>query len=234
MAITSAREYLSGDHTVTSNAGRDFAAEAHRLGQAVGRTHLDLSDVLGMQLVGRDQAAVMVRDMHDRFDEAADDVTDLRRFDSAMRARFDSALDDTTSLRLQRVHGGLHLGTVFRTSAGWVLSDFGAVPKSTLAERDVAAMLYSFHEATAAALAENPNAQALSARALEWVQRCRTAFFRGYAEIAGDRYHQSALLVALELELAVSKVASTYRHRPEWTIVPLSAISQILTGRSLL
>ncbi|MFD9700911.1 aminoglycoside phosphotransferase [Lentzea sp. NPDC059081] len=234
MATASVRDFLAFGEDPAA-AGGDFAAEAHRLGRAVARVHADLRASLGDQVAGPDDLAAFVGAMHRRLDAALVEVPRLAAFEAGVRARFDAVLTASQPLRLQRVHGDLHLGQVLRSPRAWVLVDFEGVPggeRSRLmpAAHDVATVLRSLHYAAAQLLVGADDVAALLPLAGRWLERNRSAFCSGYAEVAGDLRQDSVVLTAVELDRAVAEVRHEQRFRPEWVVIPLSAVAEAVSG----
>lgn len=236
MATASARDFLAAASGDPSTAGGDFAAEAHRLGKAVARVHADLRATLGDHLAGPDDEAEFVAAMHNRLDEALSEVPDLAPFELGLRERFDAVLDAAGPIRMQRVHGDLHLGQVLRSPRAWVLVDFEGVPhversRFRPAVHDVATVLRSLHYAAAQLLVGADDVAALQPQAARWLERNRAAFCDGYSEGAASLCADDVLLTAVELDRAVVEVRHEHRFRPEWMVIPLSAIAEVVTGR---
>ncbi len=238
MATASVRDFLAGPGADPQTAGGDFAAEARRLGRAVARVHADLRDTLGEQTAGPDDEAEFVAALHRRLDAALTEVPGLAPFEAGLRARFDAVPASAEPVRLQRVHGDLHLGQVLRSPRTWVLVDFEGEPHGGPAERDrprpaehdVATALRSLHYAAAQLLVGADDVATLLPKAARWLERNRKAFCDGYAEVSPDRRPGGALLAAVELDRAVLEVRHEQRFRPEWTVIPLSAIAEAVTG----
>ncbi|MET9230025.1 aminoglycoside phosphotransferase [Lentzea sp. NPDC003310] len=237
MATASARDFLASHGDDPQSAGGDFAAEAHRLGRAVARVHADLRETLGEQVAGPGDEVEFVAALHSRLDAALEEVPALAEFEAGVRERFDAVLATGEPLRLQRVHGDLHLGQVLRSPLTWVLVDFEGEPHGTAAERsrprpaehDVATVLRSLHYAAAQLLVGADDA-ALRPRAAKWLEHNREAFCSGYAEVSPERAPGGALLAAVELDRAVLEVRHEHRFRPEWVVIPLSAVAEAVTG----
>ncbi|ANZ40853.1 hypothetical protein BBK82_37585 [Lentzea guizhouensis] len=237
MATASVRDFLAGPGVDPQAAGGDFASEAHRLGRAVAGARRP-AETLGERTAGPDDEAEFVAALHRRLDAALDWVPALAPFEAGLRARFDEVLASAEPIRLQRVHGDLHLGQVLRSPRTWVLVDFEGEPHGGPAERtrprpaehDVATALRSLHYAAAQLLVGADDVTTLLPRAARWLERNRTAFCAGYAEVAPDRRPGGALLTAVELDRAVLEVCHEQRFRPEWTVIPLSAIAEAVTG----
>ncbi|KAA2259506.1 aminoglycoside phosphotransferase [Solihabitans fulvus] len=241
MATTSVRDLMAEADLHADEVGGDFAAEAHRLGHAVGAVHSDLDRALGHEQLGPERLAGVVAAMQRRLDAVLTSVPELGAYEAELRAAFDKAVDAEESITVQHVHGDLHLGQVLRTVSGWLLIDFEGEPAAPAEDRvalhsplrDVAGMLRSFDYAAHQLLVGQPEDHQLARRAMEWSRRNRDAFCDGYAEVAtrsvGDPRGHATLLRAFELDKAVYEVAYEHANRPEWLTVPLSSIARITT-----
>jgi maltokinase len=235
MATASVRDLLAEADLRADEVGGDLASETHRLGHAVATVHADLDRALGHQDANAEQVAALVTAMHKRLDATLRAVPDLAPVAEAVHEAFDTVGMPNTPVRLQRIHGDLHLGQALRTPLQWVLIDFEGEPAAPLARRrsagtplrDVAGMLRSFDYAAQHMVLGHPDRQ-LAFRAHEWSQRNRDAFCDGYAEVAGDPREHAVLLHALELDKAVYEVGYEAAHRPDWQVIPLSAIDRLL------
>ena len=189
MATTSVRDLIAEADLHPDEVGGDFSAEAERLGQAVTAVHHDLARALGTSTV---PASSLVYPMNQRFDEMLARVDELSRFEEPIRAAFAAVAALNTEVPVQRIHGDLHLGQALRTISHWVVIDFEGEPARPLAERvalmtplrDVAGMLRSFDYAAHHLLVDHyltDGESQLEYRAMEWADRNREAFCRGYA-----------------------------------------------------
>ncbi|MFJ6676196.1 phosphotransferase [Actinosynnema sp. NPDC091369] len=209
------------------HASDAFVAMTRDLGRTVASVHADLAHAFGTATAPPD-----VDRMHRRLTDAVARVPGLASFEARVRAVFDRAGDRTTVV--QRVHGDLHLGQVLRADDRWTLIDFEGEPSAPLADRnalrtplqDVASMLRSFDYAAHHRGLDGPAERA-------WAAHAVAAFCDGYAEVRPDPRDEPALLSALELDKAVYEVVYEEAHRPEWTAIPLGAITRLLEGSDL-
>jgi maltose alpha-D-glucosyltransferase/alpha-amylase len=168
--------------------------------------------------------------------------------------RFRSLTSRTlTSMRI-RTHGDYHLGQLLYTGNDFMITDFEGEPSRTLSERrvkrmplrDVAGMLRSFSYAVHTALQEQLES-GLGADAVErargwgrfWQAWVGSIFLRSYLDaaqrtklISSDQREVELLLDIYILEKAVYEVAYELNNRPNWLIVPLQGILEILQVES--
>jgi len=214
-------------------AGGDFSAEAHRLGETTAAMHIAMAEAFGR---AEGDAGEWADDIEAQSRRALDEVlTALAIVDELRQADPGPAI---------RTHGDYHLGQVMRTDAGWYVLDFEGEPDRPLAERqrhtsplrDVAGMLRSLHYASAVALSERDGPE-FEPPAEAWENRNRRAFLDGYLPAAAkggilpaDQASVDAVLAAFELEKAVYELAYERAHRPDWVHIPLTAIRRLKAG----
>jgi maltokinase len=140
--------------------------------------------------------------------------------------------------RMIRGHGDYHLGQTVIGPDGWVVLDFEGEPGRPLRERrrkhsplrDVAGMLRSISNAALAGelLFDLPAASA------DWESRARDCFLRGYlaevdqALLPAGRQGIQKLLAIFELEKLLYELRYELNNRPDWLVVPVTAIARLL------
>lgn len=148
-----------------------------------------------------------------------------------------------------RIHGDLHLGQILMTEDGdFYIIDYEGEPESTIRDRkvkqtplkDVAGMLRSFHYAVYATIFNEKNNFKLSKEELfesgeKYYQAISAIFLNKYVNTAMDNRldigYKSEIKNLLEyhlLEKAVYEIGYELKARPEWVIIPLTGIKQIL------
>lgn len=240
IARTSVRDLLAEPDVPAGEAGGDFAAEAERLGIAVGHIHLALSETFTTSTV---EPADLADSLVERLYANSDGIEPAQPFIAAAHKRIDALRTLTTPMTIQRIHGDLHLGQTLRTVKGWKIVDFEGEPAKPLAERilpdspwrDVAGMLRSLDYASASFDDATPETSQVGghvlSRASEWAQRNRTAFLDGYAGATNeDPFNGDVveILAAYEIDKAIYEVGYEVRNRPDWVHIPLAALRRLL------
>lgn len=156
---------------------------------------------------------------------------------------------DAQSMRI-RIHGDYHLGQVLHEQGDYIILDFEGEPESSVSDRkvkhsplkDVAGMLRSFHYAAYAALYFSPGAASLRAThpeaealAEKWFQLVASVYLGSYLDRLDRQAFQlqdeSELISLLRihlLEKAVYEFGYELNGRPDWVIIPLKGIQQII------
>ena len=101
-----------------AEAGGDFAAEAHRLGETTAAMHLALAEAFGAQA---GDAGAWADDIEGQARRSLPDVV------AALVPSTDGLRNADPGAAI-RVHGDYHLGQVLRTDAGWFVLDFEGEP----------------------------------------------------------------------------------------------------------
>jgi len=240
MATASVRDLMAEGDLHADEVGGDFAAESHRLGEAVALVHRDLARAFGASTMPGDDASALLTAMAAHAERLATAVPPLGEHLDAIRDTYRRAQAGLAGdVPIQRIHGDLHLGQALRTMQGWMIIDFEGEPSRPVAARrglhstlqDVAGMVRSFDYAAHQLLITGASDSQHAYRAAEWSRRNRSAFCQGYASVSGaDPREPLALFAAFELSKAVYEVGYEYGHRPAWTQIPLAAVAE-LTGR---
>jgi maltokinase len=234
LAATSVRDLYASDAASAAEAGGDFAAEAHRLGEATAEVHRALAEAFGTAELPASAHRDLAAQMQGRLDAAVAAVPELARHAGTLAEAFTELAGIDEPLTVQRIHGDYHLGQVIRTQAGWVLLDFEGEPVVPMAQRgarapalrDVAGMLRSLDYAARHQLPGHADQERAHAAARDWVSRNQAAFCAGYAQAGGtDPGKHAVLLRALTLDKAVYEVMYEASHRPSWLSIPLGSIA---------
>jgi maltokinase len=234
LAATSVRDLYASDAASAAEAGGDFAAEAHRLGEATAEVHRALAEAFGTAELPASAYRDLAAQMRGRLDAAVAAVPELARHAGLLAQAYTELAGLDEPLTVQRIHGDYHLGQVIRTQAGWVLLDFEGEPVVPLAQRrarapalrDVAGMLRSLDYAARHQLPGHADQERAHAAARDWVSRNQAAFCAGYAQAGGtDPGKHAVLLRALTLDKAVYEVMYEVGHRPSWLSIPMESIA---------
>ncbi len=236
LALASVRNLFAEEGLHAHEAGGDFAAEATRLGEALGEIHSALATVLPTE--DAPTSAEIAASMTQRLEAALPVVPQLAQHADNLRGLY-AAVATLEDVHVQRVHGDLHLGQTMRTALGWKIVDFEGEPAKPLGERrrpdsrwrDVAGMMRSFDYAAYAVertLSDHDAeaSQQRTFRAQEWAHRNQNHFFVAYAggELTSE---QRTLLNAYVADKAVYECVYETRNRPAWLSIPLAAVAQI-------
>ncbi|NLD99898.1 MAG: alpha-amylase, partial [Fibrobacter sp.] len=147
-----------------------------------------------------------------------------------------------------RIHGDYHLGQVLYTGKDFIIMDFEGEPARPLTERklkrspfrDVAGMIRSFHYAAYSTLFMNPTFRKTDLPSLDpWIkplcQYMSGVFYNSYLKTASDapfipesKNEISILLRTFLLEKAVYELGYEMNNRPEWVIIPLRGIQDLI------
>jgi maltokinase len=235
LALASVRNLFAEADLYADEVGGDFAAEAQRLGEAVGHIHRLLAEHFPTAERSAPQQAELASAMIGRLEAAIQVVPELADHESALRALFE-AVGSIGAGAIQRIHGDLHLGQTLRTAKGWKIVDFEGEPAKPLSERvtadspwrDVAGMLRSFDyaprvAAMTAATTDDEGSEQRAYRAAEWSARNQAAFLEAYAGRALTEEEQT-LLAAYVADKAVYECVYEARNRPSWLPIPMAAL----------
>jgi maltose alpha-D-glucosyltransferase/alpha-amylase len=149
-----------------------------------------------------------------------------------------------------RIHGDYHLGQVLYTGKDFMIIDFEGEPARELTERrlkgsplrDVAGMVRSFHYAAYIALLKEASLRTEDIPVLEpwtnlWYRYVSGVFFKSYLDtvrsapfIPAEKKELEIMLNAFLLEKAVYELGYELNNRPEWVIIPLRGLKDLLQG----
>jgi maltose alpha-D-glucosyltransferase/alpha-amylase len=146
-----------------------------------------------------------------------------------------------------RVHGDYHLGQVLYTGKDFIIVDLEGEPSRSISERrfkrsplrDLAGMIRSFEYAAAFAVRNGPvrseDVPALLPWARLWQRWASASFLRGYFEHSGDAPYLprgadafAAMLDFYLLDKAIYELRYELNNRPDWVIIPLRGLAQLL------
>jgi maltose alpha-D-glucosyltransferase/alpha-amylase len=147
-----------------------------------------------------------------------------------------------------RIHGDYHLGQVLYTGKDFFISDFEGEPARPVTERrwkrsalrDITSMVRSFHYAAYVALLREASVRPEDVPALRpwtelWYQYVSSIFLKSYLDAAGpapfipaEKEELGLLFKVFLLEKAVYEVGYELNHRPEWVVIPIKGIRDLL------
>lgn len=161
-------------------------------------------------------------------------------------------LDKKISANKIRIHGDYHLGQALFTGKDFVIIDFEGEPTRAASERrlkrscfrDVAGMIRSFHYAAYNALLQRGAVRAEDIPLLElwiepWYQVVSGNFLDEYLKTVGQapfvpmaNEEREILLQTLLLDKAIYELSYELNNRPDWAMIPIRGIKQILQSCS--
>ncbi len=147
-----------------------------------------------------------------------------------------------------RIHGDYHLGQVLYTGKDFLIIDFEGEPAKELTERrlkqspfkDVAGMVRSFHYAAYTALHKTLSVRPEDIPALQpwadlWYRYAAGIFLRSYLDTVGkasfvpdNKEDLNIILKDYLLEKAIYELGYELNNRPEWVLVPLRGIKELM------
>ncbi len=151
-----------------------------------------------------------------------------------------------------RIHGDYHLGQVLYTGKDFYIIDFEGEPARSLSERrlkksalrDVAGMMRSFHYVSYAGFFHYASIRPEDVSYLEpwaelWPAYVSAVFLDSYLKSAGkapflplEKAQLPIMLDAFLLDKAVYELGYELNNRPDWVIIPLRGITNILKAQS--
>jgi maltose alpha-D-glucosyltransferase/alpha-amylase len=149
-----------------------------------------------------------------------------------------------------RIHGDYHLGQVLKKGDDFIILDFEGEPESTIRDRkvkqppvkDVAGMIRSFHYAVYNNIFDQSQTSSLSQSDLfeignKYYRIITSVYLNAYTKTAMssslDIGYQSEINYVLKyhlLEKAIYELGYELNSRPNWAIIPLKGIMDLLEG----
>jgi len=186
--------------------------------------------------------------------EAQAEARALFEREAVIQQRFAAVYERRIVSARIRHHGDYHLGQVLYTGKDFMIIDFEGEPMRPLSERaikrsplrDVAGMMRSFHYATQAARLDQHGRSTLRPTDDETIRSwgrffyawSSAVFLRAYLHATGGapfvpagREDLEVLLGAYLLEKALYEVGYELNHRPDWVLIPLEGVLQLLDGK---
>lgn len=188
-----------------------------------------------------------------KFDTLPDDAKELANWTLNQRSKIFSRLKTLmqSPIRVQkiRIHGDYHLGQVLFTGKDFVIIDFEGEPMRPIEERrkkrpafqDLAGMIRSFHYAVYAALLQDETLTTSAIHHLSpfgelWFHEISRVFLKSYLDLTeGLPFvpktldEKERLLNTFLLSKAMYELMYELNNRPDWVMIPLRGIVQILS-----
>ena len=193
---------------------------------------------------------------HTRFGQlpanVRDDAERIVGLEDIVLTRFRRLVEHKMDAVRIRCHGDYHLGQVLFTGKDFVITDFEGEPLHPLSERrlkrsplrDVAGMIRSFHYAAYSPLTKGESGIVVRAEDVAtlagwaqawygWVSAC---FLSGYFDAADGRLIPNSieeleiLLDAYLLEKAIYELGYEMNNRPDWVVIPIRGILDLVGG----
>ncbi len=221
----------------------EFAPEPYSL-------HYQRSLYAGLQSLVRSTFQSQARNMHKLSDEVREDAQYVMDRKDDILNVFKRIYHHKIDVVKIRIHGDYHLGQVLYTGKDFVITDFEGEPARSFSERrlkrsalrDVAGMIRSFHYAAYGSLfLDNQIRKEDYPRLMPFVDQWyhyMSGFFmsayidtvKGSAFIPREKSDLEILMTTFLLEKAVYELNYELNNRPDWVIIPLRGIKDILAG----
>ena len=180
--------------------------------------------------------------------EVKNELDAIIRVQDQIMAKFKTFQQTNMETLRTRIHGDYHLRQVLWTGGDLVIIDFEGEPAHTLNQRrlkrspirDVAGMIRSFHYAAYAGLFAKSSLDPQETLKLEkwinyWYRAIASIFLHFYLSTVGDigivprdKEEFKILLNAFLLEKAIDELGYEMKNRPDWTIIPIKGIRDVL------
>lgn len=177
-----------------------------------------------------------------------EEASEVLSYEQEIMKNFQKILQKKFSSMKIRFHGDYHLGQVLFTGNDFVIIDFEGEPARTISERrhkrspirDIAGMLRSFHYAIFNSLLKHASIRSEDIAVLKpwtelWYHCVSGIFLESYLKtvenavfMPSERTEIEILLEAFLLEKAVYELGYELNNRPDWLVIPIRGIKQIL------
>jgi maltose alpha-D-glucosyltransferase/alpha-amylase len=224
----------------------EFAPEPYSL-------HYQRSLFAGLQTLVRSTFQSQARNMHRLSGETKEDAEVIMGRKDEILNVFRRIYDHKIDVVKIRIHGDYHLGQVLYTGKDFVITDFEGEPARSFSERrlkrsplrDVAGMIRSFHYAAYGSLfLDNQIRQEDYPKLMpfveQWYHYMSGFFMEAYLEtvkgssfIPKEKGDLEILMTTFLLEKAVYELNYELNNRPDWVIIPLRGIKDILEGTKI-
>ncbi len=212
--------------------------------------HYQRSLYAGLQSLVRSTFQSQARNMHKLSEEVRADAQFVMDHKDEILNVFKRIYQHKIDVVKIRIHGDYHLGQVLYTGKDFVITDFEGEPARSFSERrlkrsalrDVAGMIRSFHYAAYGSLfLDNQIRKEDYPRLMPFVEQWyhyMSGFFmsayidtvKGSAFIPREKSDLEILMTTFLLEKAVYELNYELNNRPDWVIIPLRGIRDILSG----
>jgi maltose alpha-D-glucosyltransferase/alpha-amylase len=200
-----------------------------------------------MQSLTKRSLDLLKRNMRNLPEDLQEEATEVVNNENKIIDNFRDLLGKKLSAKKMRIHGDYHLGQVLFTGNDFIIIDFEGEPARSISERrlkkspltDVAGMIRSFHYAAYSATFRHifrpEDIHNIQPWADLWYRYVGGVFLNAYLQVAeqapflpqdGDEF--AFLLKDFILEKAVYEIGYELNNRPNWVLIPLKGIRQLL------
>jgi maltose alpha-D-glucosyltransferase / alpha-amylase len=215
--------------------------------------HYQRSLFAGLQSLVRGTFQSQARNMHKLSDEIRLEAQYVMDMKDEILNIFKRIYEHKIDVVKIRIHGDYHLGQVLYTGKDFVITDFEGEPARSFSERrlkrsalrDVAGMIRSFHYAAYGSLfldnqIRKEDYPKLMPFVEQWYHYMSGVFMSAYMEtvkgsafIPTDKGDLEILMTTFLLEKAVYELNYELNNRPDWVIIPLRGIRDILEANKV-
>jgi maltose alpha-D-glucosyltransferase / alpha-amylase len=212
--------------------------------------HYQRSLYAGLQTLVRSTFESQIKNMHKLSNEMQKDATTVLGLKNEILSIFKRIYSHKIDVVKIRIHGDYHLGQVLNTGKDFVITDFEGEPARSFSERrlkrsplrDAAGMIRSFHYAAYGSLfldnqIRKEDYPRLMPFVEQWYHYMSQFFMSAYLDtvkgspfIPKDKSDLDILMTTFILEKAVYELNYELNNRPDWVIIPLKGIKDVIEG----